>query len=299
MKKNKTGNTISDVTAFLDAVHPSHKKDLQVVVTDAPPPVESEPAAALKTVTYMVHPKIGKMLMKEGGAAEDADVEWPSTTAIWCHHCAHPFDTMPIPVPISRNSKNRYIVKGIFCGVPCGLRYIEVHGGHDAEEQKLLFRQMAKDVFKLHDAFKAHAAGDALLLTVFGGMHSIEAFRNLSNSPGVTLKTLTAPFVQAQMVTEQRGVPRSLALMGSEIRNIQRPSVLPDPPAPDISGTGLFDEFVKAHARHPEAAAADDGKSAADPKTAVTKKPRAKKAAVASSTQVANDEDTLMQFIAT
>ena len=212
-------------------------------------------------VHYAVFKHIGTLIKREG--CEDEDVEWPAATPIWCHHCVHSFDTMPIPIPIARNSKNRYIVKGVFCGVPCGLRYIEVHGGHDAEEQKMMFRQMAKEVFKVDGAFKAHAAGDALLLTVFGGMHSIEEFRNLSDSPGVTLKTLTAPFVQAQMVMEQRGVPRSLALMGSAVRNIKRPAVLPEPPTPDIAGKGLFDDFVKAHAS--QAASGDDeGKAATE-----------------------------------
>lgn len=289
-KKNKHGNTISDVHAYLDTIHPSKSRDLQVIVKDEEPP--STEAVKTVPVHYAVFTHIGKLIKKEG--CEDEDVEWPASTPIWCHHCAHPFDTMPIPIPIARNSKNRYIVKGVFCGLPCGLRYIEVHGGHDAEEQKMLFRQMAKEVFKVEGAFKAHAAGDALILKVFGGMHSIEEFRNLSDSPGVTLKTLTAPFVQAQMVMEQRGVPRSLALMGSAVRNIKRPTVLPEPPTPDIAGKGLFDDFVRAHAS--QAVAGDDeGKASTEVKTTAPKKPRAKKAAVS----VANDEDTLMQFIST
>jgi hypothetical protein len=288
-KKNKPGNTISDVHAYLDAVQPAKSRDLQVIVKD-----EEPPAAEVKTVPvhYAVYKHIGKLVKKDG--CEEEDVEWPATTHIWCHHCVHPFDTMPIPVPIARNSKNRYIVKGVFCGVPCGLRYIEVHGGHDAEEQKMMFRQMARDVFHVEGAFKAHAAGDALMLTVFGGMHSIEEFRNLSDSPGVTLKTLTAPFVQAQMVMEQRGVPRSLALMGSAVRNIKRPSVLPEPPTPDIAGKGLFDDFVAAHAASQASVVGGEHKAAVEPKAAA-KKPRAKKTATA----VTNDEDTLMQFIAT
>lgn len=290
VKKNKPGNTISDVHAYLDAVHPAKSRDLQVIVKDEEPPSTE---AKTVPVNYTVYKNIGKLVKRDG--CEDEDVEWPATTPIWCHHCVHPFDTMPIPIPISRNSKNRYIVKGIFCGVPCGLRYIEVHGGHDAEEQKMMFRQMAKEVFQVGSAFKAHAAGDALMLTVFGGMHSIEEFRNLSDSPGVTLKTLTAPFVQAQMVMEQRGVPRSLALMGSAVRNIKRPAVLPEPPTPDIAGKGLFDDFVKAHASQAPSAEGGDSKAAAEPKAA-PKKPRAKKAAAAA---VTNDEDTLMQFIAT
>jgi hypothetical protein len=287
--KNKKGNTITDVCAYLDAVHPSsEKRDLQVIVTeDTPTPKET----AIH-IEYLVLAQIGKMIKKDGCDEEDADVEWPATTQIWCHHCSHPFITMPLPIPIARNSKNRYIVKGVFCGVPCGLRYIEVHGGHDAEEQKMMFRQMVKEVFHMENAFKAHAAGDAMMLAVFGGMKTIEEFRNLGDSPGVTLKTLTAPFVQARMVMEQRGVPRSMAMMGSAIRNIKRPAVLPAPPTPDIMGQGLFDEFVKAHAQVPDTV--NEGKMI-ESKALAPKKPRGKKAAVVA---VANDEDTLMQFIA-
>jgi hypothetical protein len=190
---------------------------------------------------------------------EPADAQWPAATSVLCHHCAHSFETMPLPIPTGRTHTNarKYLVTGTFCGLPCALRYIEIHGGHNAEEQKLMLRQMAKDVFHMRDAFKAHAAGDAVLLKAFGGPMSISQFRDASNSKGVKLRTLTAPLVHAHMVVEQRGVTRPPASSGSSsssssssmlcsaVRNISRPVQPVLPPTPNIRGQGLYEDFVR------------------------------------------------------
>jgi hypothetical protein len=277
-----SGNTLDDVTTYLQSAYPEMSGNVQVVIKPATGAEQGGGAAAPSTaaaVSYhhiQAHKKQGTMgaavsagLMQAvqpgssaggggGGAAsssmevdEPADVQWPASTSILCHHCAHAFDTMPLPIPTGRahTQARKYVVAGTFCGLPCALRYTEIHGGHNAEEQKLMLRQMAKDVFHMSDAFKAHAAGDAALLAAFGGPMSIEEFRAASNSAGVKMRTLTAPLVHAHMVVEQRGVvrtPQTSSMLCSAVRNISRPPVPAQPPTPNIRGQGLYEDYVKS-----------------------------------------------------
>jgi len=175
------------------------------------------------------------------------DGSWPAQTDIHCFYCVHPFYTMPLTAPQSR-SCGKYITHGVFCSLPCALKYTDIHAGFNAEEEKMMMRVMARDVFNVPNAFTAKNAIDARNLTVFGGTMSIETFRQ-ANEGSVPIKTLTAPFIQAHMVTivpAGGAAPAPSAAMqddgagGPVIRGLRRPAQLAAPPPPDIAAPALF-----------------------------------------------------------
>ena len=51
-------------------------------------------------------------------------MKWPMSSDARCHHCAHQFDGIPVPVPIAYDIKrNIYHCKGIFCSWQCSKSY--------------------------------------------------------------------------------------------------------------------------------------------------------------------------------
>ena len=182
------------------------------------------------------------------------DGSWPAQTDIHCFYCAHSFATMPLTAPKSRISVGgKYVTDGVFCGLPCALKYTDINAGFNAEEEKMLLRVMARDVFKMPDAFHAKNAVDARNLRIFGGHMTVEEFRLASSHSGVPIKTLTAPFVQAHMVTVVPPTSAAAAAVvvppisqdegssgGAVIRGLRRPSQLVAPPLPDIISAPLF-----------------------------------------------------------
>lgn len=178
------------------------------------------------------------------------DGSWPARTDIHCFYCVHPFSTMPLTAPQSRIC-GKYVTHGVFCSLPCALKYTDIHAGFNAEEEKMMTRVMARDVFNVPNAFTSKNAIDARNLIVFGGNMTIEMFRE-ANKGSVPIKTLTAPFIQAHMVTivpggaapsvspSVGGGAQDDAAGGAVIRGLRRPAQLAAPPPPDIAAPALF-----------------------------------------------------------
>jgi len=176
------------------------------------------------------------------------DGSWPAHTDIHCFYCVHPFHTMPLTAPQSRNS-GKYVTHGVFCSLPCALKYIDIHAGFNAEEEKMMMRVMARDVFQVPNVFTSKNAIDSRNLTVFGGTMTIDEFRS-ANEGSVPIKTLTAPFIQAHMVTVMSSASAISAPAaststdecggGAVIRGLRRPAQLAAPPPPDIAAPALF-----------------------------------------------------------
>ena len=50
--------------------------------------------------------------------------QWPTKTDIWCYHCCHSFDTMPLSMPSSLDAcKDVHHCDGIFCSFECMKTY--------------------------------------------------------------------------------------------------------------------------------------------------------------------------------
>lgn len=233
----------------------------------------------------------------QNGLINPQDGSWPAHTDIHCFYCVHPFGTMPLTAPKSR-AGGKYITHGVFCSLPCALKYTDVHAGFNSEEEKMMLRVMARDVFHVPNAFTAKGAIDARNLQIFGGTMTIEEYRTASLG-SVPIKTLTAPFIQAHMVTVLPGGAASAAAptiqeeggsMGPAIKGLRRPSQLAAPPPPDIAAPALFTPLMSAAA--PEVQSTFGGAAAAAAPKRTASKAASKKVAAALPAHA-----SLLQFI--
>ena len=103
----------------------------------------------------------------------------PEKTDIWCWWCCHGFDSMPISVPLKYNkTKDSFQLVGAFCSFSCCKAYIlESHNTSPTiiSNLKLMSKKMG-----LNYKDKIIPAPPRRLLKVFGGIMSIEEFREQS-----------------------------------------------------------------------------------------------------------------------
>lgn len=217
----------------------------------------------------------------QNGLINSHDGSWPVHTDIHCFYCVHPFTSMPLTAPKSRTSiGSKYITHGVFCSLPCALKYTDIHAGFNSEEEKMMLRVMARDVFQVPNAFTAKSAIDARNLKIFGGTMTIDDYRAAS-AGSVLIKTLTAPFIQAHMVTVLPGGAASATVPtiqeegggggAAAIKGLRRPSQLAAPPPPDIAAPALFTPLPSAAAAQEVQSTFGGAAAAAMPKRAASK----------------------------
>ena len=99
--------------------------------------------------------------------------KWPEKTNILCHWCCHSFDSEPVPCPISHDKiKDRFQVRGIFCGWPCVYAYSSYHFKSLSHVYMFLM--------KLYDEVPDIVpAPDKVVLKSFGGPMTIEKVSKL------------------------------------------------------------------------------------------------------------------------
>jgi hypothetical protein len=136
---------------------------------------------------------------------QDQKGEWPHQTNIWCRYCCHPFDTTPIPMPVSfdRNIK-QYAIYGNYCSFACASAWLREHNFPDVAYQRSLLSQMASDVFDYTDPI--YAAPPSERLIVFGGDMTIEDFRAYSKT-GKQCFVRTVPLIGSLCMLEEHVPP--------------------------------------------------------------------------------------------
>jgi len=131
--------------------------------------------------------------------------EWPQKTNLWCRYCCHPFDTTPIPIPVSFDRKTKqYAIYGNYCSFACASAWLREHNFPDAACQRSLLSQMARDVFDYMDPI--YAAPPSERLIVFGGDMSIEDFR-LYSQTGKQCFVRTVPLIGSLRMLEEHVPP--------------------------------------------------------------------------------------------
>lgn len=167
--------------------------------------------------------------------------EWPLKTDIWCKHCSHPFDTIPIPIPASIDRKRGiYGVYNICCSVGCAAAWLRDHPFPDCAYQRSLLATMATEVFEIREPIRASPPQDRLI--VYGGDLTIPAFRNFTNS-GIHSLTRDVPFVQHSMVIEDH-VP----IPHQNISSCEEDILMQDEPmtaSGSVPPGGLYEDFLK------------------------------------------------------
>ena len=106
------------------------------------------------------------------------DGSLPKNTNIWCWWCCHPFETIPVSIPISYdNTKDCFGLIGIFCNFSCCKSYILSSDFNNKSiaisNIKILSKRMG-----LNYKERIIPAPPRQTLDVFGGYLTIDEFRN-------------------------------------------------------------------------------------------------------------------------
>ena len=98
---------------------------------------------------------------------------WKQSTTICCWNCVHPFETTPVGVPVHfRNGK--FILKGIFCGFPCMIRYAIDRCLYDTVKHHIVH------MFKVLTGYSSDDMKPApftCCLKIFGGKLELDEYR--------------------------------------------------------------------------------------------------------------------------
>jgi hypothetical protein len=121
--------------------------------------------------------------------------DWKEKTHVKCWWCCHNFDTVPIGMPIKYDNKvKKFIVRGIFCSFGCMLAYSNNTQG--VNPKKYLINYLYKKLTG-HTIINFKEAPSKYVLKSFGGLLSIEEFRNVSNE-NKTYKMIEYPMYMSR-----------------------------------------------------------------------------------------------------
>ena len=121
--------------------------------------------------------------------------DWKERTNVKCWWCCHNFDNVPIGMPIKYDNKvKKFIVRGIFCSFGCMFAYS--NNTHGITPKKYLINYLYKKLTG-HMIINFKEAPSKIVLKAFGGLLSIEEFRNLSNE-NKTYKMIEYPMYMSR-----------------------------------------------------------------------------------------------------
>lgn len=128
----------------------------------------------------------------------DKDV-WPKQVTTCCMHDAHPFDTLPVPLPLNYNqSTNTFKVFGCFCSFQCMLGFKKGNRSLDHIDTSLIFFFLNKfqaafgriipEGSQIHPAPSPYS-----LLNIYGGPMTIEQYRSTSQHISIQCELIGFP----------------------------------------------------------------------------------------------------------
>jgi hypothetical protein len=143
-----------------------------------------------KETTYLQE-KVEKQQLLSCYSVKTGDLFVPPTkTDIQCFWCTHPFEGIPYFLPVKEENKT-YHVYGNYCSPQCGLSFLlnEHLDSHVRWERMSLLHRMYKSVGRLYPAPPREA------LKVYGGIYSIEEFRDIISNNRIRVDIQVPPMV--------------------------------------------------------------------------------------------------------
>ena len=149
----------------------------------------AEKAAELRHSAYLPVTKAVGVCRQVTWAGEKEGV-WPHSSTSCCWHCAHPFDSSPVGLPVAYDDReNKWRLKGNFCSFNCAKAHIRDKNQSNAAQMINRLSQLALYVHRCpawdkpsHEQGKAafpgvRAAPPKEALKMFGGWMDIAEFR--------------------------------------------------------------------------------------------------------------------------
>lgn len=131
--------------------------------------------------------------------------EWPMSTSVYCHWCCHPFQGVPIGLPIKMTmNEQQYCVTGCFCSLECACAHN--FASRESVDERLsrysLLNGLAVRIGCIAQT-PIRPAPDRLALNIFGGHLSIDEFRVYASSSDRYIITNTSPMISVTQQLEE------------------------------------------------------------------------------------------------
>ncbi|CAL8461221.1 g752 [Coccomyxa elongata] len=158
------------------------------------------------------------------------DSLFPSSTGIWCWWCSHPFDSIPVGLPIAHEHGSKsgdvseaeegFVMYGIFCSHNCACSYL--FASPEYRDRLWTIYSSLNMLYRAshpNEARKVLPAPPRQALQVFGGHMTIADFRKGSqtNDRSHSLKlppmTIVHPQIEETRHAEGRNIPVNLQKM--------------------------------------------------------------------------------------
>lgn len=153
--------------------------------------------------------------------------EWPQHTNIACWHDTKRFTTPPVPtVRDYDKQRQKWYVTGVFCSLNCAKTWTLLHEPAMSTHHLMLFAQMAREVFGVHDSIPP--AQPTQRLAKFGGDMTIEQFRACVTPVRVLVRF--PPFVPSPCVLEETDL-HPVPLSSNVLDELDRTEPAPNQPA--------------------------------------------------------------------
>lgn len=105
--------------------------------------------------------------------------EWPLASDLLCWWCKHPFDTIPVPIPVRQGHlQPKYWTVGVCCSWSCVSAY---RRRYYSQLSHASLHTFAVSVFGWNAGRAIHCAPDWKALRAFGGCLDIHTFRKAAN----------------------------------------------------------------------------------------------------------------------
>jgi hypothetical protein len=133
------------------------------------------------------------------------NLEWPMSTSVYCHWCCHPFQGVPLGLPIKMTmDEQQYCVTGCFCSLECVCAYN--FASRDSVDERLsrysLLNSLAVRI-GCGSQTPIRPAPDRLALKIFGGHLSIDEFRVYASSSDRYIIANTSPMISVTQQLEE------------------------------------------------------------------------------------------------
>ena len=113
--------------------------------------------------------------------------DWPKTTQIHCFWDSHPFNNIPISIPLKIDEDN-YHLYGCFCSLECAAAYIFKNYKNKWELYSLLHNFYNQDK-------KIKIASPRETLAIFGGSLDILKYRSVNSCNNISYSILMPPYL--------------------------------------------------------------------------------------------------------
>ena len=121
---------------------------------------------------------------------------------ICCWWCCHPFETVPLHLPVSYNDKSRsFEVYGHFCSFSCMKAYNKNDNSSSKNNRCTLINMMIQQSTKNSESITIAPPRESLKM--FGGDMSIDTFRHHCKA-GNVYNNLLPPYISLKTITDTR-----------------------------------------------------------------------------------------------